>query len=291
MLRTYLGMLADRERDRHDRREMPALVPFEPIVSSLRAEVIDHFGQRGEPIDTPAGRTTLDTNSILASARADMLVSPFLARSGYSTLEGLRIADLGCGFGSITLALAARGATVVGVDPNVDRMSVGARIAVQFGLDASFQPGTLEAPGLDAGTFDLVVINNAFCYVVDRAARRTALASAYAALRPGGWIVLRDPNRSHPRDVFTRLPLVQRLPPALADRVVGLMGVHRSQVRVTTPRAALRQLRRAGFEQVRFDGSGARRRWLDRIAGHHHTSGRTAIGTGRMIDPDAPTDG
>jgi 2-polyprenyl-3-methyl-5-hydroxy-6-metoxy-1,4-benzoquinol methylase len=277
MPKTYLGMLADRRTDRHDRRLMPAQVPFEPIVASLRTEVIGHFAARGETIDTPSGRVTLDTNSTLASARAEMLVSPYLARSGHSTLEGLRVADVGCGFGSISLALAARGASVVGVDPNVDRLGIGARVAAQFGLDASFQEGTLEATGLAAGSFDLIVVNNAFCYVVDRSARRIALKLAHATLVPGGWLVLRDPNRAHPRDVFTRLPLIQRLPPSWADPVVGLMGVHRSRVRVTTPRAARRELRRAGFQRVRFDGSGARSRWVDRIAGHHHTSGQRGL--------------
>lgn len=249
-------------------------IPFEPIVSALRGEIVEHFAERGQDIDDEAGRQTLDTNSTLAAGRADMLVTPFLARSGHSDLDGLRVADLGCGFGSISLALAARRAEVVGVDPNVERMRVGARLASRFGLSASFHRGTLQQPGLEASAFDLVVVNNAFCYVIPREQRREALANVATALTPGGWVVLRDPNRAHPRDVFTGLPLVHRLPPAASARLLGLARIHRSHVRVTTPRAARHELRRAGFANVRFDGAGSRRRWIDRLAGHHHTSGQ-----------------
>jgi SAM-dependent methyltransferase len=253
---------------------MPPAVPFEPIVSALRAEIVEHFAVRNHDIDDDTGRRTLDTNSSLAPQRADMLVAPYLARSGYWDLEGLRVADLGCGFGSIALALAARRASVIGVDPNVERMQVGARIASRFGLSASFQPGTLQEPGIAAGYFDLVIVNNAFCYVVEPTARRVALEALRDALAGGGWLVIRDPNRAHPRDVFTGLPLVQLLPPTAAGNLLERVGIHRSRVRVTTPRALCRELRLAGFENVRFDGSGARRRLVDRFAGHHHTSGQ-----------------
>jgi 2-polyprenyl-3-methyl-5-hydroxy-6-metoxy-1,4-benzoquinol methylase len=249
-------------------------VPFEPIVSALRDEIVDHFAERGQDIDDETGRKTLDTNSTLAAQRADMLVATYLARSGHSDLEGLRIADLGCGFGSLSLALAARRARVVGIDPNVERMQVAARLASRFGLDAGFHAGTLQRPAVDAASFDLAIVNNALCYIVDKKARGVALASVSKVLVDGGWLVLRDPNRSHPRDVFTGLPLVHRLPPTAAAGLLGAAGVHRSRVRVTTPRAVRRELRRAGFVNVRFDGSGDRRRLVDRFAGHHHTSGQ-----------------
>jgi SAM-dependent methyltransferase len=259
-------------------RQMAADIPFEPIVPALRAAIVEFFAEREQDLDDDSGRRTLDTNSTLAARRADMLIAPFLARSGHSRLDGLRIADLGCGFGSISLALAARRASVVGVDPNVERTRVGAELASRFGLRAAFQAGTLQEPGLAPGSFDLVVVNNAFCYVIDRDARAQALASVLDALAPGGWLVLRDPNRAHPRDVFTGLPLVHRLPPRAAASLLERAGVHRSRVRVTTPRAARRELRRAGFARVRYDGAGGRRRWIDRLAGHHHISGQRPPG-------------
>jgi 2-polyprenyl-3-methyl-5-hydroxy-6-metoxy-1,4-benzoquinol methylase len=245
-----------------------------PLVAALRTSIAAHFEQRGEDLDTDSGRKTLDTNSTLAPGRADMLVEAFLARSGHSTLDGLTIADLGCGFGSIALMLAARGASVVALDPNKRRMKVGAAVAEEFGLDVRFRRATLQEPGLEAETVDLVVINNALCYLLGSADRRTALRHAHSSLRPGGWIVVRDPNRAHPRDVFTGIPLVHRAPPRVTNGVLGVFGVKRSEVRLTTPRQAVRALRRAGFVDARFDGAGGPGGRLDRFAGYHHTSAR-----------------
>lgn len=247
---------------------------FAPIVPALRQAIAAHFEERGEDMDTEAGRKTLDTNSTLAAGRADMLVEAFFARSGHSTLEGLRVADLGCGFGAISLALASRGASVVAIDPNKRRMRVGAALGEQFGFEIAFRRATLEEPGIEPGSVDLVVVNNALCYVMRRADRRTALRSALAILKPGGWIVLRDPNRSHPRDVFTRVPLVHFAPPRVANAVLRAVGKHRSEVRLTTPGQAVRALRRAGFVDARFDGAGGPASALDRVAGYHHTSAR-----------------
>ncbi len=253
---------------------MPPPVPFEPIAVALREAIIEHFAARGEDLDDDAGRKTVDTNSSLAAARADMLATAYLARSGHSTLEDLQVADLGCGFGALALALAARGAFVTAMDPNKRRMKLGARLAGEFGLDVRFKQGRLQDPDLETDAFDLVVVNNALCYVVDRADRRAALASVHRVVVPGGWAVLRDPNRAHPRDVFTGLPLVHRVPPRMTNALVGAFGVSRSQVRLTTPRTALAALRRAGFERVRFDGAGGPATSLDRLAGYHHISGR-----------------
>ena len=60
--------------------------------------------------------------------------------------------------------------------------------------------------------FDLVVVNNSLCYVLDREARQAALRLA-GALSPGGWLVMRNPNRLFPLDQFTGIPLLGLLPP------------------------------------------------------------------------------
>ena len=76
--------------------------------------------------------------------------------------------------------------------------------------------------------------------------------------RPGAWLAVRNPNRLHPRDQFTGLPLLPLLTPALAQRVGGAQG-HRSQVRLTSPPGAMWELRRAGFTHVRFRAETGRR--------------------------------
>jgi SAM-dependent methyltransferase len=256
---------------------MAGSVAFTPVSRALRAAIIEHFEARGEDLDNDKGLRTLDTNSSLAPHRADLLVHTFLARSGHSTLENVRIADFGCGFGSLALVLAARGAQVIGIDPNAERMHVGASIARDFGLDARFFPGTFADADLGPESIDLALVNNSLCYVVSRSDRLTALRGIHETLVPGGWAVLRNPSQSHPKDPFTGWPLVHRLPPRVCNRVLAVGGVHRSDVRLTTPRAALRELRRTRFIDVRFDGSGGPRRARDRLAGYHHVSGRKPL--------------
>ena len=66
-------------------------------------------------------------------------------------------------------------------------------------------------------------------------------------LRPGGWVVMRNPNRLHPRDQFTGMPLLAMLPRGVIQRVTRSLGTHRSDVRLYTPGGSVRQLRKARF--------------------------------------------
>lgn len=256
---------------------MATVQSFEPIAHALRAAVIEHFEVSGRDLDDVTGRRTVDTNSSLAEVRADILAHAFLSRSGHSTLEGVQVADLGCGFGSLALVLASRGASVTAVDPNEPRLRVGEAVGRSFGLDARFGVGTMQDPGLDTEAFDLAVINNAFCYLTRRPDRRIALRSVHEVLRPGGWVVMRDPNRLHPFDPFTGLPVVHQLPLPLGRATVRALRRHRSDVRLESPGAAMRNLRRARFEDCRFDGTGSPRSVLDRLARYHHVSARKPL--------------
>jgi SAM-dependent methyltransferase len=212
--------------------------------------VEDYFRERDEVVPGKERRRTIETNSSLAEQRARPLLALFYERSGRRSLEGLRIADLGCGFGALTVYFAALGADVTGVDPIGSRLNVGRAIARRFELPAQFVRAYMQEVALPAGLFDLAVQNNSLCYVVDRGERATILRKTLHMLRPGGWVVIRNPNRLHPRDQFTGLPLLHLLPPRQATRVSATLGTDRSMVRVVTPGAAERELEVAGFSSV-----------------------------------------
>lgn len=252
-------------------------VEIEPVLRAMRTRILEHFAEEGTDMDTTEGRSTLDTNSTLAPRRADLLVHTFLARSGHRSIEGITVADLGCGFGSLAVVLAARGARVVAIDPNIARARVGEAVARDFGLDARFFPGTLQETNLEPSSVELAIVNNALCYIVGRAERRQAMRGVFDVLVPGGWVVLRNPSRAALRDPFTGLPLIHQVPPAVARRVLRVARRHRSDVRLTTPRGAQRELRRARFADVRYDGAGGPRRPIDRLAGYQHVSGRKPV--------------
>jgi SAM-dependent methyltransferase len=235
---------------------------FAPICRALRDEIVEHYRARGERIDDDAGLRTLDTNSVLVPQRGRLLLELVARCSGRDSIEGLAVGDIGCGFGAMSLYFAHLGARVVGVDPNLERFAVGARVAERLSLPASFRRGWAEELPFEDSSLDLVVFNNSFCYVTDRSDRRRALEHAFRACRPGAWVAMRNPSVAAPLDPFTGLPFVHQLPQPLSRPVLRLTsrGRNRSRVRMMSAGAARRELRRAGFEEVQIERPPAERR-------------------------------
>lgn len=234
---------------------------FAPACRALRDGIIEHYRDRGEAIDDDAGLRTLDTNSTLVPQRGRLLLELLRGR-GLDSVEGLEVADLGCGFGAISLYLASLGARVTGVDPNYERARVAGAVAVDLGLAATFRRGWIEAAPLPDASFDLLVLNNSFCYVTEPSDRREALRHAHRIARPGAWLVMRNPSPGAPLDPFTGLPLVHQLPGPLAVPALRLTarGRTRSQVRLMSAGTARRELRQAGFTEARVERPRGERR-------------------------------
>ena len=245
---------------------------FAPLAHDLRDHIIAHYEQLGEPLDTPSGLLTLDTNSVLAAGRGRLLLR-LLAEAGAGSIAGWRVLDLGAGFGSLALYYASLGAEVVAVDPNAQRMQIAVAIAKQRGLSVRVLAAQAQSLPLPDMSFDLVLANNSLCYIVDKHQHSLALSEIHRMLRPGGWVVMRNPNRLHPRDQFTGLPLVALLSPALAQRVADARGRHRSNVRLYSPGGAVRRLRKAGFSEAHWRAQPGRK-LSARFAGYHHVIAR-----------------
>lgn len=229
---------------------MAAEAGFAAIADSLREAVIAYYAARGESLEGSAGSNTLETNSSYVARRTEPLLEFVRRHSAHDSIEGLRVADLGCGFGAMSLYLASRGARVTALDPNAQRFEVGRSVATQHGLDLDFVAGRMERLALPDQTFDLAVQNNSLCYLIDPAQRHAALQETRRILRPGGALISRNPNRWHPLDQFTGRPLLHLLPPAAAVAAARRTGRQRSLVRLTSPLSARRELRRAGFISV-----------------------------------------
>lgn len=109
-------------------------------------------------------------------------------------MTGLRVADLGCGFGWFCRwARGAGAAAVLGLDVS-ERMLERARAATSDAA-ISYRRADLEALELPAGSFDLVYSSLAFHYV---AAFQAMLAAIRLGLVSGGHLVF---SMEHP--VFT----------------------------------------------------------------------------------------
>ncbi len=266
------------EADSHGLRSAPRMSDhdFTAIADSLRREVRGFYRERGEELSDPAGLNTLETNSGFVERRSQPLLEILYGVSGLESIAGLRVLDLGCGFGAVAAYLAAQGAEVTGVDPNEERFLVGRAVVAEHELPVEFKKGQMQKLELPDRSFDLAIQNNSLCYVIPRDERRDALSESLRVLRPGGFLVVRNPNRWNPLDQFTGLPLIQLLPPRQAVGAAKRLGKERSTVRLTSPREAVSEIRGAGFEDVRHVPSPERARpgFMRPFARYQHLVGR-----------------
>lgn len=248
------------------------MISFDRVAEGLDEEMRRHFAARGQSVDHPGRQMTLASNSTLVGPRAAPLLAMIAERRPERGIEGAALADLGCGFGALSLYFHAQGARVTGLDPNRAKLRVGRRVAARFGLDARFVEGRMQDLGqLADASVDIVVQNNTFCYVVAREERHRALAEVLRVLRPGGLLIARTPNRAHPIDRFTRLPLIQWLTPRQCAWVADRLGRARPLVRLTSPRRGRVELEAAGFVDVRQVGThGLLRSSLRHFVRYHH---------------------
>ena len=108
-------------------------------------------------------------------------------------LEGLRIADIGCGGGLLSEPLARMGAEVVGIDAATTNVEVARRHAEQSGVAVDYRATTAEDLAAAGEAFDAVLAME----IVEHVADVGAFVAACAALvRPGGFTVFATINRT-----------------------------------------------------------------------------------------------
>lgn len=114
-------------------------------------------------------------------AAREMLVSQASIASGH------RVLDIGCGTGSLSLAIARRhpGAVVTGLDPDPNALARAERKAEREGLKVRFERGFADALPHPPGSFDRVVCSLMLHHLKSDEKRRT-LAEVLRVLAPGG---------------------------------------------------------------------------------------------------------
>ncbi len=102
-------------------------------------------------------------------------------------LAGLSVLDLGCGDGRLALALARRGAAVLGADAAPSRLAQAAEAARREGLAVRFLAADATALPLAQACCDRVVMVATLCFVAEPL---PVFAEIARVLRPGGRLVL-----------------------------------------------------------------------------------------------------
>ncbi len=162
---------------------------------------------------------------------------------------GKRILDIGCGTGSVSLACAAHGATVTGIDINAGMLEVARhKRGPASGSVAFLQLGAAEIEDRFAeGSFDAVV----FCLAMSEMSAEEqdyALHVAYSRLVPGGALVIAD--ETMPEGGVSRLVYrLRRVPVAAAAYLL-------TQTTTRPVRGLCQRVRAAGFRVVE-----AKRMW------------------------------
>jgi len=160
--------------------------------------------------------------------------------------SGGRILDIGCGTGGVSLACAARGCTVTGIDVDAEMLEVARAKATRAPTAGSVEWLQLASAEIEdrfePSSFDAVTA----CLVFSELSpdqQAYALRIARSRLRPGGTVVVADEVAPHSllRRVLYRLG---RLPLELVTYVLTQT--------ITRPVSGLGdQLRAAGFVEVR----------------------------------------
>ena len=132
-------------------------------------------------------------------------------------LPGAKVVDVGCGGGLLSESLAARGATVLGIDASEEALDAAREHLGASGLDVEYRATTAEALAESLpGRFDLVTCMELVEHVPDGA----ALVAACARLaRPGGTVVF---------STISRTPRAYALAIVAAEYVLGMLprGAH-----------------------------------------------------------------
>ena len=108
-------------------------------------------------------------------------------------LDGLRVADIGCGGGLLSEPLARLGARVVAADAAEENVAVAAAHAERHGLDIDYRHASAEDLAAAGERFDLVLAMEVIEHTPDPAA---FVAAAGELAETGGAVALATLNRT-----------------------------------------------------------------------------------------------
>jgi 2-polyprenyl-6-hydroxyphenyl methylase/3-demethylubiquinone-9 3-methyltransferase len=108
-------------------------------------------------------------------------------------LDGLNLADIGCGGGLLSEPLSRLGATVTGIDAEEKNLRIAAAHAETVGVEVDYRCDTAEAMAARGEAFDVVLNMEVVEHVADVG---LFLGASAALVKPGGMMFLATLNRT-----------------------------------------------------------------------------------------------
>jgi ubiquinone/menaquinone biosynthesis C-methylase UbiE len=138
-----------------------------------------------------------DLRDLPIAAANDIITATF-------ELAGRRVVDIGCGKGGPTIHMARQGATVLGVDPDADRIAAAREAAARASIAVTFEEGVAQALPVEDAALDMAVFTNSLHHVpLDAIA--DALREAARVLKSGGTLMVLEPVPAGPEFEIQKL--------------------------------------------------------------------------------------
>lgn len=112
---------------------------------------------------------------------------------GNRPLEGLRLADVGCGGGLLSEPMTRLGATVTGIDAGGKNIRIATAHAETVGVEIDYRCDTVEAMAARGEVYDVVLNMEVVEHVADVA---LFLEASAALVKPGGLMFVATLNRT-----------------------------------------------------------------------------------------------
>lgn len=218
-----------------------------PHSASVNPEDVARFNRLGDLWWDKKGKMGIlhDINPIRVAYIRDHVrrfllgdASP-LNEPGERPLDGVRIADIGCGGGILSESLAELGARVTGIDPAPNNIAVARRHAEKSGLDIDYRNITAEALAETGEQFDAVAALEVIEHVEGPS---DFVAMLGRLLKPGGLLFLATIDRTFKSYLFAIVG---------AEYVLGWIpkGTH-DHDKFIRPDELSAWLRRAGMREI-----------------------------------------
>ena len=121
----------------------------------------------------------------------------------HAAIAGKKVLDVGCGGGLLSEAMAARGATVTGIDLSEKALGVARLHLLESGRSVDYRYiAAEELAAQEAGTYDVVTCMEMLEHVPNPA---STIASCAALVKPGGHVFFSTINRNPKAYVFAVL--------------------------------------------------------------------------------------